>query len=254
MPPLIHRDLLPKDLDPKQDPTLSEINSRFKELYNALNVQSGYHGKATIFGTLDLNGNRITNVGAPQSASDALSQTSADPMYSTATQQAAMEAVGTKMLQTTRRLNDGTQQHAVSSDLNTQGSIPPSNITGTLAFTSTATTVVWTWTSIVVQLADLSYIGIKNGTLTVTGLTNGVQYDFFPYYDANLGVLSFVADTVNGVGSPPIAIPSSVSSAITSLELQQQTADTRIALTLSATSAQVTTGGAPGTATLRTRQ
>lgn len=252
MPPLVHRDILPRDLDPKLDPQLAELNNRFSEIIRQVNVQGGYYGNATIYGNLSLNGNRIMNLGAAQEDDDALSTTSANPMYSTSVQQAAMEAVGSKMLQTTRRLNDGTQQHTVSSDLNTQGSIPPSNITGTLAWTTSGTQVTWTWTSIVIQLADLSYKAIQNGTLQVTGLTNGATYDFFPYFDTRLGILTFVADSVNGAGAPPIAILSSNTTATTAA-LQQQNADTRIALTEVATDAQVTCGGAGGNATLRTR-
>ena len=157
------------------------------------------------------------------------------------------------MLQTTRRLNDGTQQHRISSDLNGQGSVPPSNITGTLAFTSVAgSSITFTWTSVIIQLADLSYIGIKNGTLTVTGLAN-TTYDFFPYYDTRLGILSFVADSVNGTGAPPIAILASLSVSIISTELQQQNSDGRIALTATASAGAVTINGTPGTIGLRAR-
>lgn len=250
MPPVIHRDILPKDL---QDPTLAELNSRLKEIYSTLNLLQGYRGPIPLNADLNLNSNRITNLGSAKAATDALNQTAADPMYSTATQQAQMQALGKAILQTTRQLNNPVQQHTISSDLNSQGSIPPSNVTGTLAWTTSGTQITWTWTSVVVQLADLSYRAIQDGTLAVTGLTNGAQYDFFPYYDAILGILAFVADSVNGAGSPEIAIPSGVSMAITSLELQQQNADTRIALTEFATDAQVTCGGSPGTATLRTR-
>jgi len=252
MPPLIHRDILPRDLDPKTDPTLSELNARFAELYKQVNTQAGYYGNATIFGTLNLNGNRISNVGKAQAATDVLTQTSADPMYSTAVQQSAMEAVGSKMLQTTRRLNDGTQQHTVSSDLNTQGSIPPSNVTGSLVGVPGTTSVAWTWTSIIVQLADLSYKAVVNNSLTVTGLTNGEQYYFYPYFDTKLGILSFVADSVNGVGNPPVAFVPGGS--YIPQESQNQNADTRIALTAAGSNAAVTPGsGITVTAGLRTR-
>lgn len=254
MPPVIHRDILPRDLDPKADPSLSELNERFKELYKNINVLFGYHGDVPLAGTINLNGNRITNLGAPQSTTDALSQTSADPMYSTAVQRTAMEAIGSQMLQTTRRLNDGVQQHTVSSDLNTQGSIPPSNITGTLAYTSVAgSSVTFTWTSIVIQLADLSYKAIQNGTLTVTGLSNAMFY-FYPDYDTKLGILTFVADSVNAVGAPAIAFPQSVFASGSTAAAQQQTADGRIALTDGNTNpALITINGTPGGVQLRTQ-
>jgi len=247
MPPLNHRDLLPRDLDPKQDPSLAELNSRFKEIIQHLNVQAGYYGTAQVFGNINLNGNRITNVGEAQETTDVLTQSSADPMYSTSVQQAAMEAVGNRMLQTTRRLNDGTQQHTVSSDLNTQGSIPPSNITGTLAWTSTASSITFTWTSVVVQLADLSYKAIKDGTLTVTGLSG--SYAFYPYRDMKLGILSFVADSVNASGAPPIAF----TAAGYSPAAQAQNQDGRIALTTNAPTPQTATTGMSGMFQLRSQ-
>jgi hypothetical protein len=248
MPPLVHRDILPRDLDPKLDPTLSELNARIKELVQQANVQAGFFGTATVYGNLSLAGNRIMNLGAAQADDDALSTTSADPMYSTAVQQAAMEAVGNRMLQTTRRLNDGTQQHTVSSDLNTQGSIPPSNVTGSLTFTTViGSSITWTWVGVVVQLADLSYKAIQNGTLTVTGLSNAL-YTFYPYFDTKLGVLTFVAIAGTGSGAPPIAFASASTPAA-----QQQYADGRIALTQGNTNpATATINGSTGGAPLRT--
>ncbi len=215
---------------------------------DAINTQMGASGRpAKFLGPIDLGGNRIMNVGAPQASTDGLSQTAADPLYSTKVQQAAMEAVGVKMLQTTRRLNDGTQQHQVSTDLNKQGSIPPSNVSGSLTFTSVAgVSITWTWTSIIIQLADLSFVSIKDGTLIVTGLAN-TSYAFYPYYDTTTGLLIFVADSVNAIGSPPTAFPAAGNTAAA----QAQTKDTRIALTAGKTVATAT--GAGGSAALRVR-
>jgi hypothetical protein len=229
MPPLVYRDILPKDLDPKQDPSLAEVNQRFKELYQQANVQAGYYGNATINGPLNLTGNRIMNVGAAQEDTDVLTTATADPMYSTPVQQAAMEAVGNRMLQTTRRLNDGTQQHKISSDLNTQGSIPPSNVTGLFTWLSTSTTVTMTWTGIVIQLADGTFKAIKDGTLTITGLATAVYY-VFPFYDTELGYLTFVADNVNASGVPPIAFLLTSPAVVSGAAGQVQTQDGSISL------------------------
>ena len=244
-PRINFRPITARHITPEGVPELADM---WREMVNAVNGLMGVNGPAQIYGELQMNGNNITGLGTPATGdtSAALSQAVADPKYSTSVQQAAMEAVGTKMLQTTRRLNDGTQQHTISSDLNTQGSIPPSNITGTLAYTSTSTTITWTWTSIILQLADLSYKGIQNGTLTVTGLTNSTAYAFYPYYDTKLGILSFVADNVNGHGAPAIAFASGGYSAAA----QAQNQDGRISLTNGYTPG---TTGSSGTATLRTR-
>jgi len=249
--PINFRPLQKKHLTPEG---FAEFSDMWREAIQAINSNQGVNGPATMLNDLDMKGHNIVNLGTPAkgSTSSALSQATADPMYSTATQQAAMEAVGNNMLQTTRRLNDGKQQHRVSSDLNTQGSIPPSNVTGTLAFTTVASSsITFTWTSVIVQLADLSYIGIKNGTLTVTGLAN-TSYSFFPYYDTRLGILSFVADSVNGVGVPPLAFPVSSAAAITAA-LQRQNADQRVPLTASAGAGTVTINGGSGALSLRSR-
>src|SRR5208282_255903 len=155
--PVSYVPITPQDLDVKADPSLGSLDAKLRPLYNLANYLLGARGPITLLSTLNLNGNPVRNVGAPVTSADALSQTTADPMYSTSTQQAAMEAVGSKMLQTTRRLNDGTQQHTVSSDLNTQGSIPPSNVAGTLAYTTSATSILFAWTGIMIQLSDGSY-------------------------------------------------------------------------------------------------
>lgn len=233
---------------------LPELQDMWRELVSTVNSNIGVNGPVQVLGDLDMGGRNIINLGTPPKGSTtaALSQKTADPMYSTAVQQSAMEAVGTKMLQTTRRLNDGTQQHKISSDLNSQGSVPPSNITGTIPYTTVAgSSITFTWAGVIVQLADLSYIGIKDGTLTVTGLAN-TTYDFFPYFDTKLGILSFVADSVNGSGSPPIAI-ATAPPVVTATALQNQNADGRISLTDSAAAGSVAINGGSSSIGLRAR-
>lgn len=249
MPPINYRPIQLRHFTPEG---IAELQDMWQELVTQVNISQGVNGPIPVYNHINMNGYLVRNSGEAEETTDVLTQDAADPMYSTATQQKAMEAVGSKMLQTTRRLNDTTQRHKVSSDLNAQGSIPPSNITGTLSWTTVAgASITWTWTSIVIQYADLSYLAVPNGTLTVTGLSN-VQYDFFPYYDTKLGLLTFVADSANGVGVPPVAIPSGLSSATTA-DLQQQNGDGRIALTATASGAQVTINGGSGNATLRAR-
>jgi hypothetical protein len=247
--PIPFRPLTPDDLDPKKDPTLSYLNEVIRSMTNQINLGSGALGPIPIMGDLNLNGNRITNVGDAQEETDVLTQSSADPMYSTPVQQSAMEAVGTKMLQTTRRLNDATQQHKISSDLNTQGSIPPTNLVGALTWTSTASSVTWTWTGIIIQFADLTYLAIKDDSLVVTGLA-ATGYYFYPYYDTVTGRLTFVANSTFGAGSPPVAFNGSA--AVKSAQAQAQNGDTRIALTANP-GGQLTAPSSSGSALLRAR-
>lgn len=239
--------VIPQDLDAKSDPSLGSLNAKLAPLYRLANYLLGANGPITLLSDLNMNQNAVRNVGPPVTAADALSQNTADPMYSTSTQQAAMEAIGAKMLQTTRRLNDPTQQHATSSDLNTQGSIPPTNITGTLTATPGAMSINFSWNSIVIQLSDGSYKAIRDSSLNVTGLAATTTYAFYPYYDTKLGLLVFVAISGTASGVPPVAFASTGNTTAA----QAQTLDTRIALT--SVLAQATTGGSAGPIQLRTR-
>src|SRR5713101_9905990 len=94
--PLPIRDITPDDLDPKKDPSLGFLNQVLRTHAQAIANLQGSSGPIKMNANLDLNGNRIINVGAAQSSTDVLTQAAADPMYSQKVQQAAMEAVGTK--------------------------------------------------------------------------------------------------------------------------------------------------------------
>jgi len=240
------RPILPQHITPKG---LPELQDMWRELVSTVNQNIGVNGPVKVLGDLDMGGKNIINLGTPPKGTTnaALSQATADPMYSTPVQRKTMEAVGTQMLQTTRRLNDGTQQHKISTDLNAQGSVPPSNVpAGTLSWTSVVgSSITFAWAGVIVQLADYSYRSMKDGTLPVTGLINAA-YNLYPYYDTQLGIFTFVADSVNAHGVPPIAYLSPSTNAA-----QQQTADGRIPLT--ATPVVATANGSPGSFALRSR-
>lgn len=238
MPPIHFRPILAEELDSKKDQSLGSLNDKFKELVDNINILMGVHGPVKLLNHLDLGGNRILNLGAAQDPADALSQTAADPIYGQVAQQRAMEAVGTKMLQTTRRLNDGTQQHRVSSDLNVQGTIPPT-IIGATNYTSTAISITVTFPT-AIQYGDQSIIAIRNPTLLVQGLVAG-SYFMYPYYNTRLGLAQLVADRVNAVGNPPVLFP-----AVNANAAQQQYADGHVALSNGGIAVTVVGGGSGG--------
>jgi len=225
-----------KDLDAENDPSLAEFNRKLAPIYEAVNRLMGARGPIQLVADLDMGGNRIKNLGVPKAASDALSQTSADPIYGTAVQRKTMEAVGTQMLQTTRRLGDGSQQHKTSGDLKAQGSIPPS-VNGQVTYTATSTSITWSFPASF-QFADGTIVQIPNIPVTVTGLVNGTPYKFYPYYDANIGLGQFVADPVNAIGVPPIAFATTNANAA-----QAQNADGRIPLSVGAVIGTPSPGG-----------
>jgi hypothetical protein len=202
----------PDDLDAKKDPSLANLNRKFQQLVDGINGLIGVHGPIALANNIDMGGNRIVNMGAATDVGDALNQTSADPLYGKDVQKANMEAVGDAMLQTSRRLNDGGQQHLVSSDLNSQGSIPPTLNDG-LNYTSTTTSITWTWNNLVIQFGDLSQTEVPDGSLAVTGLSPGVTYYFYPYYDTNIGRLLFVPGAAQGSPSVSYTIQNTVAAA-----------------------------------------
>lgn len=231
-----------------KDPAL--FNDKLRKIVEAINGLQGVNGPIQLVGDIDMTGHRITNLGNATAKADALSQTSADPLYGQDVQQKQMEAVGSKMLQTTRRLNDGNQQHRISSDLNQQGGIPPT-IINPMTYTSTTSSITWHWTLLQVKYGDGTVVAIPDGSLLITGLTNAMTYLFYPYYDTRLGQVIFVADNVNAIGSPPVAFPGSPQSPLV-LAGQQQNLDGHVPLSLGGMSAQVgATGGGGGNAGLR---
>lgn len=58
----------------------------------------------------------------------------------------------------------------------------PSTINGTIAFTSTTTSITWTWTSLQILRADGSVTNISNGNITFSSLTANTPYWFYPYW------------------------------------------------------------------------
>lgn len=224
-----------------KDPAL--FNDKLRKIVEAINGLQGVNGTSQIFGDIDMTGHKIINLGAASAKTDALSQNVADPIYGQKAQQAAMEAVGTKMLQTTRRLNDGTQQHKISSDLNSQGGIPPT-IINPMTYTSTTTSITWHWTLLQIKYGDGSVVAVPDGTLLITGLTNSTIYKFYPYYDTLLGQVIFVADNTNAIGVPPVAFPPGATAAALQLAGQSQNTDGRVPLSVGGMSATV--GGSGG--------
>lgn len=238
MAPINYRPITADDLK-----DLDSFNNKWRELIEAVNVLQGVNGPIQLLNDIDMTGHRITNLGAQQADTDALSKSAADPLYGQDVQQAAMEIVGTKMLQTTRRLNDGTQQHRISSDLNQQGGIPPT-IINPMTYTSTTSSITWHWTLLQVKYGDGTIVAIPDGTLLITGLTNSTIYKFYPYYDTRLGQVVFVADNTNAIGVPPVAFPPAATAAALQLAGQEQNTDGRVPLSVGGMSATV--GGSGG--------
>ena len=96
------------------------------QIIDAVNAHSGYSGPLKLADGLDLSGNRITNVGPAQGATDVLTSGVAEGKYSAAALKPSFQAGSSQPLDTYRILNSGSQREVQSSFLNDLMSTPPS--------------------------------------------------------------------------------------------------------------------------------
>lgn len=117
-----------------QGDNLDFFNQFITTVVQAINAQQGSAGPVQLSGHLDLQGNRIMNVGEPASDTDAVSQGAASSQFGAAALQPHLEALGKNVLQTARRLNDRTQRENYSSFLNGLVSTAPTTNTSVVGF------------------------------------------------------------------------------------------------------------------------
>jgi hypothetical protein len=122
-----------------------------------------------------------------------------------------------------------------------KGSIPPT-WNSSFTYTSTPTTITWSWAAVTIYRADGTTTPIPSDSLAITGLTAGTTYFFYPYWDETAEQLNWV---VGGAGSP-----SNAQTAKTNSAAQQQSLQARIPLSqgaiIAATPATGSGGGSGG--------
>ena len=85
------------------------------------------------------------------------------------------------------------------------GSIPPTLNNG-FTYTSTTTSITWSWTGQVISRANNTTTAVANGSQGITGLSSGTTYYFYPYYNEVTEAVAWV--TAGGAGSPAYAYTS----------------------------------------------
>jgi sulfur carrier protein ThiS len=134
-------------------------------------------------------------------------------------------------------------QTGSSTGLRVQGSTIPS-FTGQITFTSTGTTVTFSWTNLVILWPDGSFTYVTNSTLTITGLVVTTTYFAFLYWDVVLGTVN-LAPPMTPIGTP--ALLSAAYDAMADAACKQ---DNRVSLTPGGmkvtTAAAGSTGGGSG--------
>lgn len=121
-----------------------------------------------------------------------------------------------------------------------KGSVPPT-WSGAFAYVSATSTITWSWSALAIARADGTTTAVANGSLTVTGLTPGTTYYFYPYWDDTALALAWVGGLASSAGTPPNAF-----TAKTNTAAQQQSLQGLIPLSQGAMIAATTTSGAGG--------
>ena len=151
------------------DESLTLFNQQFSNVVNLLNGLAGFNGPIKFPNHVDMGGNRLMNVGAAESESDAVSQSFATQNYGAAALSPQIEALGKSVMQTYRRLSDQNQREKYSSFLNATGSTPPASNSSIVVFgPPSGGTVTATVTAGLLQRVDGSVSPYSSRTDTLT--------------------------------------------------------------------------------------
>lgn len=231
MAPLVSKTALRKsDLD---DDTLTLFNQLIGNHADVLNYLLGLSGPISLSSHLDLNGNKITNVGAAESESDVVTQAFASVNYGPTALAPAFNALGKQTLQTYRQLSNPNQREKFSSFLNGVLNTAPTANTSFVDFEPpSGGSVVATVTSGLHQRVDgsivpyssrtdtlalpvaftISSIARSGGIVTVvtstpTGLAIGDGFTILnvsdPSYDGTFVVLTITGSTITYIQGGP---------------------------------------------------
>ena len=151
------------------------------------------------------------------------------------------------------QITDGVNYSRVSSGATTAGKIDPTKSgvlmkgsvpptwSGAFTYVSATATITWSWSALTIARADGTTTAVANGSLTVTGLTPGTTYYFYPYWDDSALALAWVGGLASSAGTPANAF-----TAKTNTAAQQQSLQGLIPLSQGAMTAATTTSGAGG--------
>ena len=169
----------------------------YNQLTDAVNTLAGHNGTVKLANHLDMDGNRVQNIGDPSGSGDAISHGVAESSYSAPVLSPQLESPSRNSLKTYRQLNNQKQREASSSFLNDLMSTPPSANTvfptvknsgnqvivsipeSTLRFSDGSSVRISGRTDILSRPSQylISSLSVSNGIVTVqcapTGLVSG---------------------------------------------------------------------------------
>ncbi len=88
------------------------------------------------------------------------------------------------------------------------GTIPPGASTVAFSYTSTTSSITWSWTAGAIYRMDGSSTSVGSGSQGITGLTASTTYNFGIYYDEIAGSIKLLTGGSGAVGSPLAAYTS----------------------------------------------
>ncbi len=186
--PIAYRELTQDDL---KQPSLDGLNALLREVIEELNRRQGIGGPVLFESAADMQGNRVSNLAAPQAAGDAVSKEYAEANFVTlAKLQKTLEATGSNILQTTRRLNDTSQQELYSTFLNQTGDISPNSNNSTATVVANGANSDITITAGTVDYPDGSKISYAQRLDTVANPGSGSHFYYY-YYDLRAMAVRF---------------------------------------------------------------
>lgn len=114
----------------------------------------------------------------------------------------------------------------------------PFSWVGAFSYTSTTSSITWSWSSLTLYRSDGTTVSIGSGSQTISGLSSSTTYYFYPYWDEPSASVKWVA---GGTGSPAYA-----QTAATAPLLQSQNLQSQIAMSVGSMSASTPSSGSGG--------
>ena len=163
-----------------EDESLSLFNQQFSNIIHQLNNLLGVNGPVKFANHVDLGGNRLMNVGEPESPTDAVSQYFGNNNYGASAVQPQLEALGKSVMQSYRRLSDPNQRERFSSFLNQVLNTAPTANTSTVSAGSVSGgTIPITISSGFHQRVDGSVLAYSSRTDVLTLPGSGEAYYYY---------------------------------------------------------------------------